>query len=233
MIMNYPFTNLLRLCLVLLLVSCAPQVTENDPASESSPERVDADPIPGRSSAEILESDDTLQPSVEPVSSAEKDSSEDPAVEPEVSSRIPDWKQRYEDLQVMYASKFRPPLAGQPVRIQLVSGRFQEGVLETITQEELVLNLPNGSISYPKESLHPYTKKELYASEFAEHYALLQATEEYNIWLREEPSQLASSEQKARSAVDLSGSADHRNKPEPSMKERIPMFPIPPELLGR
>lgn len=221
------------LCFSLVFMACAPQIeikessqSSSKPTEQLSPQ----EPILNEASAPHV--DPTVSTPSEPL---ETQPVAEPAP-PAQQSTVPDWKQRYEDLQVEYRRKFLPPRVGQPVRLQLASGRQTQGILEGITENDLQLQISQGSISYPKEALHPISVKDFYAEEFAEYYALQQATAEYNVWLRQQQPTVALRPQPTASRSNQPWPPQSRQSSQdssPASEERVPMFPIPPELLRR
>ena len=218
--------------IVLALSGCAPEFLE--PEAVTEPARTE-EPIQIVAPEEPLTPNDTVPEGQTATFDPSLVGDEPLSVKPEpvTEPAVPDWKQRYEDLQQEFAQKLVAPKVGQPVRIQLASGRQQQGILAGITETDLALTISQGTISYPKEALHSRSVKDFYGPEFADYHALQQATVEYNAWLRTQPRAMPQVVSTTRTPSTSPEPAPVRSEPKRSTEERIPMFPIPPELLGR
>lgn len=138
----------------------------------------------------------------------------------------PDWSLRYRELVSQYAARFQAPPLGQSVDIQLASGRRITGVLTELTESELTLTLPNGSVSYPMQSLSADSAQRFFLGAYAARHARQQALREYHAWnSRQTPADPAAQQDPPQRDPD----PDPGTPPEASQEDR--MFPIPPELL--
>lgn len=94
----------------------------------------------------------------------------------------PDWSQRYYELKDKYQSSFSPPEPGQPIEVRISSDRIVRGTLVAVTEADIVLDLGNGRITLPPDSLHPLSAKSFFASYYGAFHARKQALEEYQHW---------------------------------------------------
>ncbi|MCC5850433.1 MAG: hypothetical protein JJU29_20295 [Verrucomicrobia bacterium] len=96
--------------------------------------------------------------------------------------RNPDWNLRARMLYDHYLANFEAPVPGQTVELTLASGRAQQGVLESLDENQLILQIASGSMTLTPESLNETSRARFFARDYARLNALRQGRSEYAQW---------------------------------------------------
>ena len=88
----------------------------------------------------------------------------------------PDWRSRYRDNYGEFLNAFMPPGPGDTIEISFPSGKRIPGTLVSIETNQVVLGVPSGKITYPREMLSKESLATLYARPYA-HYNALRAVQ--------------------------------------------------------
>lgn len=96
----------------------------------------------------------------------------------------PDWELRYQQLHEHYLSKFKPPRPPEPVEVVMAGGRKREGVLLSLTDSELELDIGTGVVVLSDASLADESRERFFKQHFARLNALRQGRVEYRRWKR-------------------------------------------------
>lgn len=177
----------------LLLGGCAPP--EDAPPSEPDPEPphavvMDPEPAPP---------EDSLSP--------------EPSPEP-VEDAMPNWKERFASYKAEFAQEFRPLSAGAGVTLKLKSGGTTSGKLVSLEGDQVILQVSDGEVGFPRNGLTPETRARLYADDYA-HLKALQKVKTEESEYQKEQSRLAALEQE-RARVERPRSTSgalNRSKP--------------------
>jgi len=152
--------------LALAFWACAPQ--QPSPEAESTPESASIKPLQ--------------------ISTAlPKPTKKNQGVQPQTVSstfdpKNPDWELRYTELHQGFANEFKTPIIGQIVTIELKSGLRQKGVINDLTPTDVRLDIGNGTVAYPLESLSERSAAQLFKSSYARKEALKQGRVEFKRW---------------------------------------------------
>ena len=184
----FKFHKLLILCrcatpaalALFVFTACAPslpspEVSDTDTGAES--ER--AGPEPTRAADIRVENGTRSDPSRAEIASAPE------RVQPPEASfdpRNPDWNLRARMLYDHYLENFEAPRPGQTVELTMASGRSQRGVLESLDENQLVLQIASGSMTLTPESLNETSRARFFARDFARLNAMRQGRSEYAQW---------------------------------------------------
>lgn len=155
---NFVFTLMISGVLLGLLCSCAPQIESGSPEEAV-----------GMSDPDTMEEIAGDLPQPEPVSTFDPDN--------------PDWQLRYEELYRQHFGEFEEPLPGQELRLTLSTGREVRGILNEITDTEVVMDVEkSGLVSYPLDSLSDESQQQVSASAYALDRAKAQGRLEVQRW---------------------------------------------------
>ncbi len=61
---------------------------------------------------------------------------------------------------------FHPPQPGDRVRIELITGAAREGVIRDIDRDSVMIETPNGEITYPRRNIAPESRRLLFEDDF-------------------------------------------------------------------
>jgi hypothetical protein len=156
--------NGLIFLLALAFWACAPQ--QPSPEAESTLESASIKPL---QIATALPKANEKDQGVQPLSST-------------FDPKNPDWELRYTELYQSFETEFRTPTIGQSVTIELKGGQRQKGVINELTPTDVRLDIGNGNVDYPLESLSERSAAQLFKSSYARNEALKQGRVEFKRW---------------------------------------------------
>ena len=140
-----------------------------------------------------------------------------PAPEPEVVAapkpEPPDWPARQAELKKQFLSEFSGPQVGSSIVLTLKSGTKQQGVIQSLTEEEIQIARGAATIGFSPQQLSTSSRVRCFAADFATYKAYKETKQEREAFEERERA--------ARAAIEAERQAEQAAEMAAQRKKRI------------
>lgn len=188
--------------LVIVVIGIVSSISDNDSASPAA-----SPPIEPNNKQEPVQ---PRPPKSE--ASASKQSKADTTVPPPAVPAVPDWTSRHAELKDKYLQEFVAPLIGSRITLGTKMGVSQEGVVKSITDNEIQIERSGAIIGFTKSQLSTESRVQCFASDYSVYKANRQTKAEKDAFESAEREKKAQIEARRKAEEDAKLAADRKKR---------------------